>query len=1166
MIEQPASPTISDTTGAPLSFASELRAILDAVPDGVTVQDASGRIVYANDAAARLSGFPSARSFLAASGPELLARFELLDEQDRPFPLEALPGRLALRGMTPEPVTVQFRVLATGERRWSTLRATPLRDAEGRVTHAVNAFQDITARVLAERELRASEARYRLAAEAAEDLDESLDLEATIAATAAIAVPRLADWCVIDLLDADGAVRRAAVRVGDPRYTTAADRLRAYPSVPDSDGLMSRSMADGIARLYRIDDVDLGRVAQDERHAEILRALEPRSAIIVPLIARGTILGGIALVRGLSGRTFDAGDLPIAEELGRRAALAIGNAALFRAEAEARRAAEAAADRTLQLQLLTRALAGADTRPDVARVVIEHTLAALRADGAAFYVHDEREPGALVALELAGQPAAQAARWERIPLDVPSFVQRVVGDGEDGWEGGDDGATTAGLGLTSKLGRVGALAITWAGGREVTSEERDVARAIADLAGQALERALLAEAREALVADLERQRARLTAVIEQMPGGVIIAEAPEGEVVLYNEQVDRLVGTSLESASSFEQLGRVFDPVDGHRLGREEWPLTRALTTGERVENRELEVERVTGERRTILASAAPIRAGDGTTVAAVATFADITERRAAVERERYLAEASRILGSSLEYEDTLARIAELAVPGIADWCGIDLVGEDARPRRLVVAHVDPAKVELAWRLTERYPPDPDAALGVAAVVRTGRPELVTNVPPGLVESAARDEEHRSILQALDLRSYMCVPLLAGGRILGAITFVASESGRRFGEDDLRFAEALAARAAAAIENARLYRDRVEAQDRLEQLAAAEHARAAELDAVIDAMAEAILVCDSSGRVRRANPAARALVAGRRLRTYRDLRAVVGRGASALPQLGTRSGPVEVPLAGEGERWIEVSTYPVAPRPNARGNARGETIVVVREITEARRRQTVRETFVGVLSHELRTPVTTIYGGAKLLARPGLDEARRRTVFDDIAVEAERLHRLVEDVIALNRFGESEGDAGVGHEPVLLHRVLPGVLRTEETRWPGVRFSLDIEPGLPTVEADRTYVEQVIRNLLSNAAKYGGPGTTVRVAVESGEDEVRVLIVDDGPGFPPEEASRLFDLFFRSPSTSATAAGAGIGLFVCARLIRAMGGRIWAVPRSGRGAEFGFALRVMTDD
>jgi two-component system sensor histidine kinase KdpD len=124
---------------------------------------------------------------------------------------------------------------------------------------------------------------------------------------------------------------------------------------------------------------------------------------------------------------------------------------------------------------------------------------------------------------------------------------------------------------------------------------------------------------------------------------------------------------------------------------------------------------------------------------------------------------------------------------------------------------------------------------------------------------------------------------------------------------------------------------------------------------------------------------------------------------------------------------------------------------------------------------------------------------------------------------------------------------------------------VDLPPGLPTAFADPTYVEQVIRNLLSNAAKYGGPGTTVEITAEADDNEVRIRIIDDGPGFPAEEAERVFELFFRSSAT-ATAAGAGIGLFVCARLVRAMGGRIWAMPRPSGGAEFGFTLRVLRED
>jgi two-component system sensor histidine kinase KdpD len=149
---------------------------------------------------------------------------------------------------------------------------------------------------------------------------------------------------------------------------------------------------------------------------------------------------------------------------------------------------------------------------------------------------------------------------------------------------------------------------------------------------------------------------------------------------------------------------------------------------------------------------------------------------------------------------------------------------------------------------------------------------------------------------------------------------------------------------------------------------------------------------------------------------------------------------------------------------------------------------------------------------------------------------------------------------------VLLQRILPTVVRSEEPRWPGVTFEVDLAPGLPTAIADPTYVEQVVRNLLSNAAKYGGSGTTVRLLATADDDEVTVSVSDDGPGFPADEAERIFDLFFRSARTSTVAAGAGIGLFVCARLIRAMGGRIWATPRPEAGAEFSFTLRVMGEE
>ena len=356
--------------------------------------------------------------------------------------------------------------------------------------------------------------------------------------------------------------------------------------------------------------------------------------------------------------------------------------------------------------------------------------------------------------------------------------------------------------------------------------------------------------------------------------------------------------------------------------------------------------------------------------------------------------------------------------------------------------------------------------------------------------------------------------------------------------------------------------ERIEVQVRLQRLAQAEHARAAELNAVISAMGEAVIVCGADGTISLANPAAHRLFPEVDERSYADILAELHDPADLAPRLRSAGGPVELPTRRNRDRWVEISTYPVN---DTLGHATSgdETIVVMRDVTEARRREAVRETFIGILSHELRTPVTTIFGGAKLLAREEstLDEETKREIFRDIHSEAERLQRLVEDVVALNRFGEGPGEIGL--EPVLFQRLVPHVIESEQDRWPGVTFAQEIEPGLPTVSADPTYVEQVIRNLLSNGAKYSGAGSTVTVAVAAHDDEVVTRILDDGPGFPADEASRLFELFYRSPGTAGTAGGAGIGLFVCARLIAAMGGRIWALPRDGGGAEFGFAIRIL---
>jgi PAS domain S-box-containing protein len=193
-----------------------------------------------------------------------------------------------------------------------------------------------------------------------------------------------------------------------------------------------------------------------------------------------------------------------------------------------------------------------------------------------------------------------------------------------------------------------------------------------------------------------------------------------------------------------------------------------------------------------------------------IAVIEDITERKRVEEAQRFLVEAGIALSSSLDYRATLASVARLSVPYLADWCVVDVLEDDGFLDRVAVAHQDPEKVAWAHELQERYPPDLNSSYGVGRVLRTGSPELVAEIPRPLLEEAARDAEHREILQKLGLESYLVVPLVARGRTLGTITLVSAESGWRYGSADLELAEELARRAALAVDNARLYRERSE--------------------------------------------------------------------------------------------------------------------------------------------------------------------------------------------------------------------------------------------------------------------------------------------------------------------------------------------------------------------
>jgi PAS domain S-box-containing protein len=308
-------------------------------------------------------------------------------------------------------------------------------------------------------------------------------------------------------------------------------------------------------------------------------------------------------------------------------------------------------------------------------------------------------------------------------------------------------------------------------------------------------------ARKRTEAALRASEQRYRDLADAMPLVVWIA-GPDGAVEYFSRRWYDYTALTVE-----QTLGWGWQVVihpDDRQLCVDRWSESIRSGTPFEIEYR---WKRADGSYRWHLGRALPVRDQDGQVAYWVGTGTDIDDQKRAEDQQRLLAEASVLLVSTLDYESTLAQLARMAVPRLADWCAVHILEEDGSIRRLAIVHVDPVKEAQARVRPERYPLDPGARHIVPQVLRSGEPELYVAVPDTLLTDAARDAEHLKTLQALGFTSYMCLPLVARGRTLGAITFVTADSGRHYGKAELALAEDLASRAAIAVDNARLYRD-----------------------------------------------------------------------------------------------------------------------------------------------------------------------------------------------------------------------------------------------------------------------------------------------------------------------------------------------------------------------
>ncbi len=552
-------------------------------------------------------------------------------------------------------------------------------------------------------------------------------------------------------------------------------------------------------------------------------------------------------------------------------------------------------------------------------------------------------------------------------------------------------------------------------------------------------------------------------------------------------------------------------------------------------------------------------------------------------EQVAFLAEASEILGSSLNYREALSAVVRLIVPRLADFCAVDVVEADGKMRRIAIAHVDPAKVEAVWEMSRRYPLHQDDP--VPRAMRSGEPQLVPVIPDALLQSFARDPEHLARLRAFGLRSLLIVPLNARGRTLGALTFVMAESGREYGRSDLLLAADLARRAAMAVENARLFGD-------AETALQAKHETLALLDTVFAGAPVGLAFVDRELRFVRINDALAAMhgvpPAAHLGRTLEEalgdyaakvepfFHRVLSSGEPVLDQ------ELRMGLPGQptGERILLVSYYPVHG-PEGEVHWVG---VVVLDVTERRRadealmqgqRMEAIAKVAGGVAHEVNNMMTVITGFSGFLEGAMATGDPRLADVAEIRKAADRAAGITRQLLAYSR------QQLLQPRPLdfnLLVQELSGVL--ERLLGPEVELRLRLAPDLRSVKADQSQLEQVLVNLTLNARDaIHGPGSLSIVTDNVTLDEgyalrypgtnipvgtyVRVMVSDTGQGMDAAIRARLFDPFF---TTKPPGQGTGLGLATVYGIIKQSGGFIWVYSEPGQGTTFKIYLPEATEE
>jgi PAS domain S-box-containing protein len=675
---------------------------------------------------------------------------------------------------------------------------------------------------------------------------------------------------------------------------------------------------------------------------------------------------------------------------------------------------------------------------------------------------------------------------------------------------------------------------------------------------------------------LRQREAELTDFLENAAGGMHWV-AGDGTILWANQAELDLLGYTRE-----EYIGHPIAEFHADSAVIED--ILHRLANRDTLHNYEARLRCKDGSIRHVLISSNVLWEGERFVHTRCLTR-DITQRVQAQEAQQFLMEAGELLASSLDYGVTLERLARLTVPRLADWCAVDVLDAAGAIRRVAVVHVDPAKVELAYELERRYPPDPTAAVGLPKVLRTGEPEFFPTIPDALLVKSARDEEHLRLARELGLLSAMVVPLVSRGRVLGALSLVTAESGRLYTADDLAFAQDLARRAAVAVDNALLYQA---AQEEIAERRRVEQAARFQAD-LLGIVEQAVIATDLEGRITYWNRFAETLygwtaeeVRGRSILEVTPSEEALEHAAEILARLRTGAS-----WAGEFRvKRRDGTVFPAwvvdAPIRDEQGELVG-VVGVSTDISQLKRLEASlrermdalqeadrrKDAFLAMIGHELRNPLAAVSNALHVIgaAPPGSATFTRARE----AAVRQVLHqtRIVEDLLDVSRI--ALGKVELRRERLDLLSVMCDIVEDQRASLEGAGLQVTVrlpDQAVP-VMGDRTRLTQVLENLLENARKFTPTGGQVTVTVTADADagQASLRVRDTGVGIDGDTLAHLFEPFTQADrSLDRSPGGLGLGLSLVKGLVELHGGRVTARSEGpGEGTEFVITLPIAAE-